>query len=96
MSYFLPLLMASTDMDENDYNYYPVKDSATSLLEVWKKGQQQLNSFWDNWRNEYLLSLTKKSPMYHWNQKNQIANTHQVGQAVIIKDEKIPRRMWKL
>ena len=34
MSYFLPLIMASTDMDENDYNYYPVKDSTTSLLEV--------------------------------------------------------------
>ena len=34
--------------------------------------------------------------MYHWNQKNQIANTAQVGQVVIIKDEKIPRRLWKL
>ena len=40
MSYFLPLMMINTDMDEADYNYYPVKDSATSLLEVWKKGQQ--------------------------------------------------------
>ena len=53
MSYLLPLMIASTDMDENDYNYYPIKDSATSLLEMWKKGQQQLNSFWDIWRNEY-------------------------------------------
>ena len=47
-------MMASRDMDENDFNYYPVKDSATSLLEVWK---QQLNSFGDIWRNAYLLSL---------------------------------------
>ena len=47
LPYFLPLMIASTDMDENDYNYYRVKDSATSLPEVWKKGQQQLNSFWD-------------------------------------------------
>ena len=83
-------------MDEIGYNYYPVKDSATSLLEVGKKGQQQLNCFWDIWRNEYLLSLRVKSPMYHRNQKNQIANTPQVGQVVIIKDKKIPRHMWKL
>ena len=96
MSYFLPLMMASTDMDENDCNYYPVKDSATSLLELWKKGLQQLNSFWDIWRNEYLLSLREKSPMYHHNQKNQIDNTPQVVQVVIIKDEKLPRHMWKL
>ena len=45
LCHILPLMMASTDMDKNDYNYYPVKDSATSLLEVWMKGQQQLNSF---------------------------------------------------
>ena len=25
--------------------------------------------------------------MYHWNQKNQTANTPQVGQVVIIKDK---------
>ena len=56
MSYVLPLMMISTDMDEADYNYYPVKNSATSLFEVLKKGQQQLNSFWDTWRNEYLFS----------------------------------------
>ena len=95
MSYFVQLMMASTDMDENDYNYYPVKDSATFLLEVWKKGQQQLNSFWDIRRNKYLLSLREKSPLYHQNQKNQISNAPQVGQVVIIKDEKIPRCTWK-
>ena len=67
---FLPLMMASTDMDENDCNYYLAKDSATSLLEVWKKGQQQLNSLWDIWRNKYLLRLRVKSPMYHRSQKN--------------------------
>ena len=34
--------------------------------------------------------------MYHQNQKIQIANTPQVGQVFIIRDEKIPRLMWKL
>ena len=95
-SHFLPLMMTSTDMDEADYNYYPVKDSTTSLLEIWKKGQERLDSFWDIWRNEYLLSLREKSSLYHRSEKNQIASVPQVGQVVIIKDEKMPRRMWKL
>ena len=34
--------------------------------------------------------------MYHRSEKNQIASVPQVGQVVIIKDEKMPRRMWKL
>ena len=96
VSYFLPLVMTSTDMDEADYNYYTIKDSATSLLEVWKKGQQRLNSFWDTWRNEYLLSLREKSSLHHRSEKNQIASVPQVGQVVIIKAEKMPRNMWKL
>ena len=96
MSYFQPLLMTSIDVNEADYDdYYPVKDSATSLLEMWRKGQRQLNSFWDIWRNEYLLSLREKTS-YHHKERNQIASIPQVGQVVIIKDEKTPRRMWKL
>ena len=91
ISHFLPLLMTSTDENEADYeDYYPVKDSATSLLEMWKSGQRQLNSFWDIWRNKYLLSLRERSSLYHRNEKNQISCIPKISQVVIIKDEKMP------
>ena len=48
------------------------------------------------WRGEYLLSLREKSSLYHRKEKNQTSSIPQVGQVVIIKDERIPRRMWKL
>ena len=38
-SQFLPLLMTNRNVNEIDSDYYPIKDSATSLLEIWKKGQ---------------------------------------------------------
>ena len=95
-SYFLPLLMTNRDANEDDSDYYPIMDSATSLLETWKKGQRQLNCFWDIWTNEYLLSLREHSSLYHRSVKNQTSSLPQVGQVVIIKDDKMPRRMWKL
>ena len=65
------------------------------LLLYLRCGRKACNN-WNIWRNEYLLSLREKSPTYHHNQKNQIENTPQVDQVVIIKYEKLPRHMWKL
>ena len=95
MSRFQPLLLSTVDMDEDD-DYYYEKNSATSLLDSWKRGQQQVNSFWEIWRNEYLLSLRERYSMFHRKEKNQIDSIPQVGQVVIIKEERIPRRYWKL
>ena len=78
-----------TFMDEDD-DYYYEKNSATSLLDSWKRGQQQVNSFWEVWRNEYLLSLRERYSMFHRKEKNQIESIPQVGQVVIIKEERIP------
>ncbi|XP_065891658.1 uncharacterized protein [Dysidea avara] len=89
MSRFQPLLLSTADSDDEEDEYCNIKDSATSLLDTWRKGQQQLNSFWQIWRNEY-------SSMYHRKEKNQINAAPHIGQVVIIKDEKVPRRYWKL
>ena len=94
-SQFAPLMITSIDETEADEDYNPVMDSATSLLETWKRGRQQLNSFWNMWRGEYLLSLREKSSLHHRKEKNQTSSTPQVGQ-VVIKDPRMPRRMWKL
>jgi len=48
------------------------------------------------WKNEYLLSLRERSSLHHQTVKNQTSSLPQVGQVVIIKDEWLPRWMWKL
>jgi len=47
------------------------------------------------WRNEYLASLREASP-YHKTSKNQIQVEPRKGEVVLIKEDKIPRGMWKL
>ena len=59
----------SSGNDDIDYNknvdYQPSKDSATKLLETWRKGQVYLNMFWRIWKDEYLISLREKISLYH-------------------------------
>ena len=39
----------------DDTDNLPKKNSAIELIDYWKKGQKQLDKFWEAWRN--LLSL---------------------------------------
>ena len=45
------------DVDINDVNLI---DSSTKLVEIWKKGQDQLNNFWKIWLTEYLQGLRER------------------------------------
>ena len=71
------------------------KDSATKLLESWKKGQQHLDSFWKFWKEEYLMSLRERLPLMHKMYKNCDLREPKEGEIVIIKDD-VPRSSWKL
>ena len=81
---------------ETEIEFCPSRDSVTTLLNHWKKGQKQLNTFWEIWKNEYLTSLHEKSPLYHKVVKGQTSCIPKPGQIVIIKEDSIPRAVWKL
>ncbi|VDI73296.1 Hypothetical predicted protein [Mytilus galloprovincialis] len=49
------------DFDLDDPDYSPLESSKEKLLKAWKKGQKLLDSFWNLWRNEYLLSLRERT-----------------------------------
>ena len=81
---------------ETEIEFCPSRDPVTTLLNHWKKGQKQLNTFWEIWKNEYLISLREKSPLYHKVVKGQTSCISKPGQIVIIKEDSIPRAVWKL
>lgn len=49
------------DYDLNDTEDKPRDCSADKLIKVWKKGQKLLNTFWQIWRDEYLLSVRERT-----------------------------------
>ena len=79
---------------DNEVDYCPSDDSVITLLNTWKKGQKQLNLFWNMWRTEYLTSL-RESSSYHKKTKGQIHTIPRIGQVVLIKEDNTPRGMWK-
>ncbi|CAC5390307.1 unnamed protein product [Mytilus coruscus] len=48
------------DFDIRDPNYKRCESSSDKLLQLWKKGQRLLNSFWAIWREEYLIGLRER------------------------------------
>ena len=73
-----------------DEDFQPNKDSVTKLIEMWKKGQKQLDLFWKMWQEEYLLSLREKLPLEHKQTRSQHLMEPKKGSIVIVKDKSLP------
>jgi len=80
---------------DSEIEYTPTEDSITALMNNWKRGQKQLNMFWEIWKTEYLTSLRETSP-HHKSVRGQIAGTPRVGEVVIVKEGNAARGMWKV
>ena len=83
------------DEDLNDPDYLQKKDSASTLLETWKKGNRYLNEFWDVWRNQYLTSLRERSQITMKHPRVQASKEASIGDIVQIKDN-TARGTWKI
>ena len=83
------------DTDDSD-EYIPKLDSAQELLVYWRKNQKQLQMFWKSWIQDYLLNLRETLPLNHKGPRSQVLRQPQIGEIVLVKNEHIPRRAWKL
>ena len=86
----------SSDDIEDEMEYLPKVDSAKELLLYWKRNQKQLQLFWKYWTQDYLLNLRETLPLTHKGPKAQVKRQPKIGEIVIIKDDNLPRRAWKL
>ena len=65
------------------------------LLIYWKRNQKQ-QLFWRYWTQDYLLNLRETLPLTHKGPRSQVKRQPKIGEIVIIKDDNLPRRTWKL
>ena len=86
----------ATEDKYDDTEYIPTLDSTQSLLQYWRRNQKQLQFFWRKWRKGYLLTLRETLPLEHRGPKSQVRRTPEIGEIVILRDDDLPRRMWKL
>lgn len=88
-------VVGDIDEDLNDPTFLPKKDSASTLLETWKKGNQHLNQFWNIWKDQYLTSLRERSQILMKHSHIQDSKEAKIGDVVQIK-ENTPRGTWKI
>jgi hypothetical protein len=83
-----------TECDVNDPDYVPYESNAKKPLIIWKKGQKLLDTFWDIWRNEYLLSLRERMQSKLKSPRIESHFCPSVSDIVLIKDD-VSDGQWK-
>jgi len=71
-------------------------DLVKELCEYWKISQKQLDQFWESWKHEYSFNLRETLPLVHKNHWSRLERPPRIGEIVIVKDEHIPHRTWRL
>ena len=99
-SHFLSLnpkmgLPAHENSDILDTDYNPNETSAERLLVTWKRGLKHLDTFWEIWKNDYLLSLRERSQIKLKESRVKSPYKASVGDVVLIKDN-LPRGTWRI
>ena len=69
--------------------------SSQKLLDMWRKGQKHLNTFWKLWFDEYVLSLRERTQKHLKAPRTQSSTQPTKGDVVLLK-ESSPRGTWKL
>ena len=82
-------------VDDINPDYLLHVSTTQRLLDTWEKGQKHLNSFWQTWRDEYLLSLRERTQTHIKENRIRSQQTPKTGHIVLIK-ENLPRGTWKI
>ena len=93
-SHFLSLNQKTgcPNIDTGDVN---LVDSSTKLIEMWKRGQDRLDNFWNVWSTEYLHVLKERKATKLKPVKGEVRGKPELGEIVIVKEENQHRGRWR-
>ena len=94
-SHFLSLNQ-KTGCPNIDTGVVNLVDSSTKLIEMWKRGQDRLDNFWNVWSTEYLHVLREKKATKLKPVKGEVRRKPELGEIVIVKEENQHRGRWKI
>lgn len=84
-----------TNKDIEDSTYLDNPSSKETLLNMWMKGQNDLETFWKIWKDDYLLSLRERSQIKLKSNRILANDVPKVGNIVQVKED-LPRGSWKI
>ena len=90
----VPITVDEGEMDDPDFEPYQLS-SKSILLNIWKKGQRLLESFWKIWQGDYLLSLGERLKLKLKLPRIEANETPRIWDIVQLKED-LPRGSWKL
>ncbi len=83
--------------DPSDPEFMPKMTNQNKLMQTWKQGQFYLSKFWNLWRDNYLLNLRERHASDRFPKiKSETFRAPRVGEIVLVKENNLPRGLWKL
>lgn len=82
------------ESSDDDDEYKPNKTYHDKLVRLWKRSANLLNQFWRVFAREYLMALRERRQNTH-KQGFTSQTEPRIGQVVLLKDDVMPRGMWK-
>ena len=70
--------------------------TAGRLMSNWETTQALLDRFWNRWSKEYLLTLRERSGWKHRNHGTTPDQKPQVGDVVLVEEDRRPRNLWTI
>uniref|UniRef100_A0A914UGX5 Integrase catalytic domain-containing protein n=1 Tax=Plectus sambesii TaxID=2011161 RepID=A0A914UGX5_9BILA len=100
IDFILPHCQPGLPRLEEDYGEEEYKPDAPNtqdkLIKVWNKTLTTLDRFWEIWHADYLTSLRERQQRFHQEPRSRMHNAPQVGEVVLIRDDFVPRGLWRL
>ena len=82
----VPIVVDEGEQDDPYFESYQ-PSSKSILLNIWKKEQRLLESFWKNWQIDYLLSLQEMLTLKLKSPRIETNETQQIGDIVQLKED---------
>ncbi|CAK5087160.1 unnamed protein product [Meloidogyne enterolobii] len=84
------------NLDDLDENEFILKETQKDeLIKEWKRANEMLLKFWENWQKEYLNQLRERKDKH--SQKVAKRNySPTIGEIVLVQDKNIPKNYWQM
>jgi hypothetical protein len=94
--FLIPHAHITIDTVDQDLDLAENLSSQERLVGLWQSTIEAVDSFWNRWQSEYLITLRERAKWDHRGPRLQTQGTPGIGDVVLVEEEFRPRNLWPI